>query len=360
MSGRLPRSAVAVAFVLGSMLALTLPSAAAARNYNPYPNDKKLRLQDVQMLGTHNSYHLRPARAIIPNEPADYEHPPLDVQLSQQGVRNLELDAFNGPTLPVFHSIIVDDRSTCPTIEACLRTVNTWSRANPGHFPLMLFIEPKPLPTNANPAIQQIIDSYATEHSLSNWDTDTLDRLDATVRRVFGRMLITPDEVRGKRATLRDAILRDGWPTLAKTRGRVLVVLAPPAALRDLYLTGTPSLEGRSMFVPSKPEDPSAAIVKSDVPKPNEFPQLARQHFLVKTMADEDAKEARANDLTRADIALASGANVVATDYPVADPTIGPYVVDLAGTQVVRCNPVTAPKWCRDQDLENARGLRKP
>ena len=39
---------------------------------------------------------------------------------------------------------------------------------------------------------------------------------------------------------------------------------------------------------------------------------------------------------------------------------IGPYVVDLPGTGVVRCNPVTAPTWCRDKYLENPRGLRKP
>ena len=275
MSKRLTRSAVPVPFVVSLVLVAMLPNAAAAGKGNPYPNDKRLRLQDVQMLGTHNSYHLRPARAIIPNEPADYEHPPLDVQLSEQGVRSLEFDAFNSPTLPVFHSIIVDDRSSCPTVEACLSTVNSWSRAHPGHFPLVLFIEPKPLPTNANPAIQQVIDTYASENSLSNWDTAALDRLDATVRQVFGRRLITPDEVRGKRATLQAAIQRDGWPTLAKTRGRVLVVLAPSAALRALYLTGTPSLEGRAMFVPSRPDEPHAAIAKSDVPDPSKFPLLA-------------------------------------------------------------------------------------
>jgi hypothetical protein len=318
-----------------------MPGAAAVRQANPYPLDKKLRLQDIQMLGTHNSFHLRPARTIIPNEPADYEHPPLDVQLSTQGVRSLELDAFNGPTVPVFHSIIVDDQSSCATVDVCLRTINTWSRANPGHVPLVVFIEPKDLPTNSNIAIQQIIDNYDRDHNLANWDAAALDRLDATVRRVLGHKLITPDEVRGKRATLREAILRDGWPTLAKTRGRVLVILNPSAALRNLYLTGKPSLEGRAMFVPSTPYEASAAIVKRDTPQ-LEFQDFARQHLLVKTAADADAKEARANDLTRANLALTSGANIVATDYPVADPTIGPYVVDLPGTGVVRCNPVTA------------------
>jgi len=80
----------------------------------------------------------------------------------------------------------------------------------------------------------------------------------------------------------------------------------------------------------------------------------------VKTRADANAVEARAGDLTRATTAIASGANVVATDYPVSDAALGPYVVDLPGTAIARCNPVTAPKWCRDRDVENIRGLRNP
>jgi hypothetical protein len=352
--------ALALACVVALVAVVTVRAAEAASPANPYPHDDTLRLQDVQMIGTHNSYHVRPARELAPNEPADYEHPPLDVQLSDQGVRSLELDAFNEPTFPVFHSIIVDDRSTCPTMETCLRTINSWSKANPGHVPIVVFIEPKPVPTSPNPNIQSIIDTYVAQHSLADWDTSALDRLDATLRRVFGHQLITPDEVRAQRATLRAAILHDGWPTLATTRGRVLVVLGASDPVRTLYLAGRPSLQRRAMFVPSNPDEASAAIIKRDTPQAKNFPALALEHFLVKTRADEDAKEARAGDLTRANTALASGANIIATDYPVPDPTIGTYAVDLPGTGVVRCNPVTAPKWCRDNDLENPRGLHKP
>jgi hypothetical protein len=78
----------------------------------------------------------------------------------------------------------------------------------------------------------------------------------------------------------------------------------------------------------------------------------------VKTAADADAVEARANNLTRATTALASGAQVIATDYPVPDPTIGPYVVQFPRSAIARCNPVTAPKWCRTRDIENRKGLR--
>jgi Phosphoinositide phospholipase C, Ca2+-dependent len=334
-----------------------LGASASLGRKDPYPHDRELTLSDVQMLGTHNSYHVRPDRDLIPNEPADYEHPPLDVQLGKEGIRSLELDAFDGPTFPVMHSLLVDEGSTCPTLAGCLATVQRWSRMNPGHLPLILFVEPKALPVNADPGIQAALDQVVADRGLATWDAAALDRLDALLHKTFGRSLITPDEVRGKRPTLRTAITKDGWPTLAATRGRVLVVLGSTAAERDLYLTGAPSLQGRAMFVPSDVADPYAAIIKRDVPLPNAFPRIVQRNFLVKTRADADGVEARAGDLTRATTALASGATVVATDYPVADPKIGAYLVDLPGTAVARCNPVTAPKWCRDRDLENASGM---
>lgn len=354
----LVRTATVVAASVG-LFAVSLGSWASATTH-PYPLDALLRLQDVQMLGTHNSYHLRPDRALQPNEPADFEHPPVDVQLADQGIRSLEFDAYNGPSFPVFHSLIVDDRSNCPTLGDCLHTVNRWSRANPGHLTLVLFVEPKALPTSPDPGIQGVIDTEVAQQGLANWDAVGLERLDATVRDAFGRALVTPDEVRGKRVTLRDAILGVGWPTLGKVRGGVLVVLNASGALRDLYLAGAPSLEGKAMFVPSQPSEPSAAIIKRDHPQPKHFPGLVRRNFLVKTRADADAVEARATDSTRALEAITSGATIITTDYPLPDPSIGDYKVELPGSAVARCNPISAPPRCRDNALENPRGLRNP
>jgi hypothetical protein len=334
---------------------LASPLAAASRK--PYPQDRTLRVNQVQVLGTHNSYHLRPDRQLQPNEPADYTHPALDVQLSQ-GIRSLEIDVQNGPTFPVYHSIIVDQASNCASLEVCLGTVQQWSRANPGHVPLLLFVELKQLPVNSNPALQKVIDDFAMTNQLTAWDAAALDRLDGVVRGVFGKDLVTPDEVRGKGSSLRDAVTRSGWPTLAKTRGRVIVVFNSDA-MRPTYLSGHRTLQGRAMFAIARSSTvPYAAVMSVPDPGQPRIRQLLDQHMIIRTQADVDAKEARANDLTRAAMAVRSGAQVVATDYPVADPTIGPYVVALPGSAVGRCNPVTAPRWCRDRDVENAVGLR--
>jgi hypothetical protein len=349
--------AIAVVTVTLAVSAVLVQGASASSR--AYPRDGALRVNQMQVLGTHNSYHVRPPRQLVPNEPADYEHPALDAQLAQ-GIRSLEIDVQNGPGFPVYHSIIVDQASSCPTLVACLTTIEQWSRANPGHAPLTIFLELKQLPTNSNAVVQKIIDDFVNQNGLAPWNTAALDRLDATVRQAFKRDLVTPDEVRGKHETLRSAITSSGWPTLGKTRGRVLVIFNSET-MRATYLEGTPSLQGRPMFVIAPDAtSPSAAFVSVAVPDSATIKPLLQQHMIVRTHADADAVEARANDLTRAAKAIQSGAQVVATDYPVPDPTIGPYVVRLPTTAVARCDPVTAPKSCQDREIENPKGLKKP
>ena len=305
---------------LVAVTAVVVTGDATPGRPDPYPLDSVLRLQDVQVLGTHNSYHERPDRPVLPLEPANYAHPPLNVQLAEEHVRSLEIDVFNEPKIPVMHSIMVDEQSNCPTLAACLRTVDAWSKANPGHLPVTLFIETKAIPTTTNRKTKRLIRQYATDHSLANWDGAGLARIEATVKRAFGRMLLTPDEVRGKRATLREAIVRDGWPTLRRTRGRVLVVLNAGRRLNGIYSKGAPSLQHKAMFVVSEPEDPSAAVISQDMPDQREFVSLVKDHFLVRTRSDAEGVEARADNLQRATTALDSGATIVATDYPVPDP----------------------------------------
>jgi hypothetical protein len=344
---------VCVAAVIGASAVLT--ASAAANKPNPYPLDGVLRLQDMQMLGTHNSYHVRPTdRQVAPTEPANYEHPPLDVQLSREGIRSLELDVFDQPGIPVLHSIMVDQYANCPTLASCLRTVNRWSRKHPAHLPISIFVELKAPPSSSNPKVQKTIDRYAAAHRLRKWDGKGIARIDRVVRHVFGRTLLTPDAVRGRRRTLRDAIVRDGWPTLAKVRGKVLVVLNTGEDLLDAYRKGAPSLQKKAMFVVSSPEEPSAAVISRDEPVAGDFRTLVKEHFLVRTRADAEGVEARDDDLGRAETAFVSGATVVATDYPVPDPAVNArFRVTLPGAVVARCNPVTAPRVCDDADLEH-------
>ena len=344
--------------VLGALL-VAAPAAAAPAGRGAYPRDTKLRLDQVQLLGTHNSYHVRPEPPLDTDPALLYDHLPLEVQLDELGLRSFELDVHNGAELPVFHTLIIDTRSTCATLSECLGILGRWSRQHRGHVPLVVLVEPKDLPTFPDPGVQGVIDQTAAEQGLANWDAAGLDRLDAAVRRAFGRSLVTPDEVRGRFATLRTAILERGWPTLAKVRGGVIVVLSTAGPLREQFLADAPSLEGKAMFVTARLEMPAAAFVSRDAPHPAEIQRLVRQGFLVRSRTDADLVEAKAGDTTRVTKALDSGAQVLHTDFPVPDPIVGPYVVELPGPVTARCNPVSAPKRCRDRDVEHRQGLRK-
>jgi Phosphoinositide phospholipase C, Ca2+-dependent len=316
-----------------------------------YPLDDRLRMNEIQLLNSHNSYHLRPTMP-LPDfiyEPVDYAHLPLDQQLGEQGVRGFEIDVFNGPDgLPVAHTPVIDAESNCTPFDECLRVIKGWSDDHPGHAPIFVLVEPK----NQNIVLEPLFKDF---------DGPALRRLDEAVLSVFGpRDLVTPDDVRGDAETLRDAVLERGWPTLSEARGKVVMVLNTGDPARGLYLEGRPSLQGAPMFVTAEEDSPAAAVVKVDDPDEARIQQLVRDNFIVRTRADADVVEARANDVARRELALRSGAQIVSTDFPVPDPSINAeYSVQIPEGRPARCNPVKAPKDCRPVDVENPEHLKQ-
>ena len=80
-----------------------------------------------------------------------------------------------------------------------------------------------------------------------------------------------------------------------------------------------------------------------------EIQRLVSKGYLIRTRSDEPMATIRDKDYSRLGIALASGAQVVTTDWPVAGMAArydSDFVAKLPGHTAVRCNPVTAPKWC--------------
>lgn len=360
-----------------------VPAAATTA----YPLDDTLRLNQIQVLGTHNSYHVQARPALFAwlvsfsrslAESIQYTHVPLDVQFATQGIRQIELDVFadpdgglfanrtglrfvkqdtasgipelDRPGFKVLHVQDLDFESTCWTFVSCLRTVKQWSDANPGHAPLMIQIEAKddtiPIRLSAVPV---------------PIDAAQLDALDAEIRDVFpARQLITPDEVRAGRASLEDAIRTVGWPTLGATRGRVLFTLDNGGRIRDAYVDGHPALTGRILFIDSPPGSPEAAFQKLNDPI-GDFDRIraaVAAGYLVRTRADADTVEARTGNTAPRDAAIASGAQFVSTDYPVPDPTWGTgYFAQIPGGTPARCNPISAPANCTASDIENPAAL---
>ena len=349
--------------------------------------DRCVALNEVQVLGTHNSYHVQPKPdlfallvAFSPEFRAwEFTHLPLETQLETQGIRQVEIDVFADPdgglyarrgglvplgqnpvtTIPqlrdpgfkVLHVQDLDFQTRCFRFVDCLRDIRRWSDQNRGHLPLMVLVEAKdePIPDPFN-------FGFAIPHEIG---TAAFDALDAEIRAVFPEdRLITPDDIRRGRATLDEAVRELGWPRLGAVRGKLLFALDNGGAKRAAYLAGHPALEGRVLFTDALPGDADAAFVKMNdpLPDPSLITDLVTAGYIVRTRADADTMEARSGETARRDAAIASGAQFVSTDYPVANPVFGTgYAVVIPGAMPGRCNPVNAPAGCRTEALERLR-----
>ena len=259
--------------------------------------------------------------------------------------------AWQQPGIKVFHIADLDFRTTCVRFVACLEQVRAWSDANPRHVPLFILLELKQSDRRAVDA-GGVVDPP--------WDAATLDGLDAEIRSVFGESgLITPDDVRRRRLTLEQSVLRRGWPSLEDSRGKVVFLLDnDPGTIRDAYRAGRPNLEGRVLFTNSRPGLGDAAFIKRNEPRDAntaEIQALVRDGYLVRTRSDVPLTTVLSGDTAQLAAALASGAQVVSTDFPVPGMAArydSDFVAELRGGVVARCNPVNAPSFCRDRLLE--------
>jgi hypothetical protein len=345
-------------------------------------SDDQVRINQIQVIGTHNSYHsgFAPSAQKYWQEKypkvfmgLDYRHPSLTSQLDS-GVRQIELDIFadtkgglyahpygetlvaqaglpadppfdpqhlmDKPGFKVMHVQDVDYRATCEPFTACLAEVRAWSKAHPGHLPIFILVETKQGKLKVNfPTVTP-----------EEYTPALFDDLDTEIRSVFSASeMITPDDVRGSYATLNEAVLAGKWPELSEARNKV-VFLMDQKKMGPIYLEGHPSLKGRILFTNADPGTPDAAFIEQNDAPAAAINALVKQGYLVRTRSDSDTKQARANDTSRRDEVLSSGAQMISTDYPAAEPASTGYKVELPGNAIARCNPVLHPAGC----VENA------
>jgi hypothetical protein len=90
--------------------------------------------------------------------------------------------------------------------------------------------------------------------------------------------------------------------------------------------------------------------MNNPVAEPNEIPGLVQKGYLVRTMTDGGAAAVRANDGKRRDAALAGGAQLLSTDYPLGEKAASGYSVGFE-KGFVRCNPVVKAAACSEAAL---------
>jgi hypothetical protein len=342
--------------------------------------DANLHLNQMQLVGTAESYKQAPTDAILSlvtmggkkdAEALDFGEPPIAAQLDA-GARSLSFDvaydpkgglfknpaaasmagdlldpayvtAMSAPGFKVLHVLDVDYNSSCLTLKDCLDQVAAWSRAHQDHMPIIVMLHTNdaktPMPGATHPL---------------PFDAAAFDALDAELKTIFkSSEVITPSQVMGSHATLREAVQAGGWPTLAQSRGKILLVLDDGADKVALYGGSGQTLDGRMMFATADETSPMAGIIAIDDPVKDAGRIAAdvKAGFIVSTRADEETVEARAGDTNRRDWAFSSGAQIIRTDFLLPDRKIGSYQVSISDARHVQCDTKLAPALCANWNL---------
>ncbi|MBX2894681.1 MAG: phosphatidylinositol-specific phospholipase C1-like protein [Cyclobacteriaceae bacterium] len=304
-----------------------------------------LKMNETQVIGSHNSYKIgieKPLMDIILSERAetvglDYTHIPI-VQQLDLGLRSLEIDVLYDPDggrfskpkgldilkaqgvearpydatvmqhpgFKVLHVPDIDFRTHCATFKICLTLIRDWSKSHADHLPIIITINPKSSGLD-KPGFAEVIP----------FDKAVLDALDAEIFEIFNPTeLVTPKQVKGKATTLRQAIVKNGWPTLDQVRGKILFVLDAGKELTELYISGDEAY-ARPMFANADSNNHHAAflIMNDPVKQEKNIAEKVKLGFMVRTRSDADTREARTGDRSRFEAAIRSGAQVISTDY---------------------------------------------
>lgn len=394
-------------FNIRALATMLITSAALISNAQSSKLDK-LKINQVQLLGTHNSYAKPVDSAVLayidpiiekmtqgfmksmpedqaksfhefhPNsvkmsEGLKYNHPPFDVQLDA-GIRSIEVDVYNDPT---------GNRFNDPAAYRLLRSkgytqlapFDTTGLDKPGfkvlHMADLDFRTHYPTFKGALQAMKTWSDGHPGHFPIFvmieakdkgiplfpgaaqvlPFDEKAFDDLDQEVVNVLGKdKLIIPDDVRGNYTTLREAVLAQNWPTVKDARGKFVFLLLPSTAGMNLvsdYAKNRPNLEKRVMFMQSLPTDSYAAFFLLDnaLVRKEEIKQYVKQGFIVRSRADIETYEAKVNDHTREKAAFESGAQIISTDFFRPGNGYGTsYFVKLPGGGEARTNPVNTKK----------------
>jgi hypothetical protein len=361
-----------------------------------------LRINEIQVLGTHNSYEMGldphvealfeekaaatfsnliermppAARAlfieehphpIVPSEILKYSHPSLAAQLDL-GVRSLEIDVNPDPKGGTYSDPVSYRMLRAQGIRDLL-PFDATGLDKPGfkvlHVPDIDFRSHCPTLRLCLTQIRTWSDAHPGHVPLfimieaKNQDLPILpgathtipftpalfDDLDRELAEGMGRdHIITPDDVRGAYPTLNQAVRAGQWPKLADARGKVLFMMLTangPAGAAG-YLQGHPSLMGRTAFLRAEPGEDHAAFLMYDnaLVRSDMIKQYVREGYIIRTRSDIETHEAKVNDTTRAKAAFDSGAQIVSTDFELPGNEYGTsYLVRLPGDQVARCRP---------------------
>jgi hypothetical protein len=362
--------------MIGSFARVSLVALTVLGIIRAVSAEDELRLNQIQVIGTHNSYHIAPHPNVAKvigiagrnlARDIEYTHRPLQEQFSELGIRQIELDLFSDPDggryaqpfarrlviaskkdpgpdhdpngellkpgIKIIHAADFDFRSTVNTFVGSLRQIREWSLKNPKHVPIFVLLELK--------------ESQLTPLSVKpvKFSEPRMREIEEEVLSVFDRKhMLTPSDVRGDSKSLIEAIEKRGWPKISECRGKVMFAIDNGGTIRDRYLKAVGDSDPLA-FVSVAPTHPWAGWMKVNDPVGGfqQIQNLVKRGFMVRTRADADTRQSRENDTSRREKAFASGAQFISTDYPEPNEKFSDYQVRFKENIIARRNPVSGP-----------------
>jgi hypothetical protein len=295
--------------------------------------DDDLRLNEVQLIASHNSYKKNITRLgqlfVGLGENFDearalrYAHPNLTTQLNA-GVRSFELDmVYRYNRFELIHVPLVDQSSNAPILDRAFDEMLLWSEANPNHFPIIILIEPKEEFMFLDPFIKPYDETILLEFNTLLMDS-------------FGDKLLTPNDLLIDARPLKTVLNEDGWPLVENLLGKFIIVMHP-GGINDQYLSLDESLNTLNAFPGNYSDegDHTSFIVSNNPYETDKINGFIDQNLIVRTRLDSNLM---INDDALSAVTL-SGAQIITTDFFPSHIIDNDFVAYLENTYTIIKNP---------------------
>lgn len=301
-----------------------------------------IKFNEMSFLATHNSYQtsaIDETKKIyrnlseltfdaISSKTGDFWSETLTQQLNC-GLRSFEMDieTFDRDgeiSFTCMHSPYIEMATSCYDFSLALKEIALWSDNNPNHLPVTIIIEVKSL--------------FIPLEDMKFFNIDYAHVLDGVLRESLGEKLFTPADMLRDYSSFGEMRAADDWCKVKDMLGKV-VVLLHEGNITEEYIEIDPSIRTQAMFPMLRYEDidrDCASFILCNDPEELlevEEEVIAENKIMVRTRTD------KFTDVTqeRREQALASGAHIVSTDYPVrTDLTEDSYLVSFGEHKTVR------------------------
>jgi hypothetical protein len=333
-----------------------------------YAQDTNVRLNDIRILASHNSYKKLPHPKLIKflskfkkrlgeeNNPIqlDYGHLPIEIQLTDYHVRGLELDVYYDPKgslyrkrkinrflvgqkvkikdekmkqpgFKVLHIPDIDFETNYLTFKDALISIKNWSNTNPNHSPIFINVEAK----GSSAADESKFLRMIGFKRAVPMDSLAYLKLNDEILNVFSeKEIYKPLELKSNYKCIKDRIFSVGWPLLSDCLGKIIFILQ--GNNDHIYKRLISENSNLCMFVYDEPGEPNTAFVIRNNPKNQENEiRLLSNYYIVRTRTDAGTIQCRNSDYSDFESAMKSNAQIISTDYYKSDFRFSDFKISL-------------------------------